>query len=179
MKRIKFASLIGLSLVLGAMTLTSCGSTGSATKQKGIILQEGDKATMTTENGYTTIVLPEEMTSEDLALYDTDVLGYLLKSNAQISTDGRTWDNDGIYYYLHNSKEWLHKGNYEHPYEMEMTKVKSIRIADRRLRLREFVDEMPLLANDKENKSNDNFQNEVSFGSTYYIFIEIVMKDVR
>ena len=178
MKRIKFASLIGLSLVLGAITLTSCGSTGAASgKQKGIVLQEGDKATLTNENGYTTIVLPEEKSSEDLALYDTDVLGYLLKSNAEISTDGGTWDNDRIYYYMHNSKEWLHLGNYEHPYEIEMTKVKSIRIANSRKRLREFVDEMPLLANSKEKKSDQGFQDEISFGNSYYIFIEIVLKD--
>ena len=178
MKRIKFASLIGLSLILGAVTLTSCGASGAASgKQKGIVLQEGDKASLTNENGYTTIVLPDEMTSEDMAFYDTDVLGYLLKSNAQISTDGGTWENDRIYYYLHNSKEWLHLGNYEHPYEMEMTKVKSIRIANSRKRLREFVDEMPMLANSKEKKSDQGFQDEISFGSSYYIFIEIVMKD--
>ena len=178
MKRIKFASLIGLSLVLGAFTLTSCGASGAASgKQKGIVLQENDKATLTNENGYTTIVLPEEKTSDDLALYDTDILGYLLKSNAQISTDGGTWENDRIYYYLHNSKEWLHQGVYANPYELEMTKVKSIRIANSRKRLREFVDEMPLLANSKEKKSDQGFQDEISFGNSYYIFIEIVLKD--
>ena len=177
MKRIKFATLIALSLVMGTVTLTSCGSTGSATKQKGIVLQEGDNATLTNENGYTTIVLPEEKTSDDLALYDTDVLGYLLKSNAPISTSGGSWDNDNIYYYLHNSKEWLHLGNYEHAYEVEMSKVKSIRIANNRKRLREFVDEMPLLANSKEKKADQSFQDEVSFGNAYYIFVEITLND--
>ena len=83
-----------------------------------------------------------------------DVLGYLLKSNAQITTDGGTWGNDRIYYYLHNSKEWLHMGVYANPYEMEMTKVKSIRIGNRRQRLRDFVDLMPLKANSKEMKSD-------------------------
>ena len=93
MKRIKFASLIGLSLVMGAMTLTSCGSTNSASssKQKGIVLQEGDKATLTVDGDYTIIELPKEKTVEDLAFYDTDVLGYLLKSNANITTDGQNW----------------------------------------------------------------------------------------
>jgi hypothetical protein len=176
MKRIKFATLI-VTIVAGAMTLSSCGSTGSATKQKGIVLQEGDNATLVSENGYTTITMPVEKTADDLALYDTDVLGYLLKSNAPISTDGGTWDNDRIYYYMHNSKEWLHLGNYEHPYEIEMTKVKSIRISNNRLRLREFVDQMPLLANSKEKKSDNSFQDEVSFGSSYYYFIEIVVND--
>ena len=175
----KIASLISLSLVLGALTLTSCGSSSGAAsgKQKGIVLQEGDKATLTNEDGYTTIVLPEEMSSDDMALYDTDVLGYLLKSNAQITTDGGTWDNDRIYYYLHNSKEWLHLGNYSNPYEIEMTKVKSIRIANGRKRLREFVDEMPYLRDSKEKKSDQSFQDEISFGSTYYKFSEIVLKD--
>lgn len=179
MKRIKFASLIGLSLVLGAMTLTSCGSTNSASssKQKGIVLQEGDKATLTVDGDYTIIELPKEKTVEDLAFYDTDVLGYLLKSNANITTDGQNWGNDRIYYYLHNSREWLYKGNYEHPYEMEMTKVKSIRIGNRRQRLRDFVDLMPLKANSKEMKSDQGFQDEISFGSSYYIFVEITLLD--
>ena len=177
MKKMRIASIMSLALVCGAMMFTSCGSTGSASKQKGIVLQEGDKATLTNENGYTTIVLPEEKTTEDLALYDTDVLGYLLKSNAPISTDGGEWENDRIYYYLHNSNDWLHLGNYANPYEVEMSKVKSIRVANSRMRLREFVDEMPKLANSKEKKSDQNFQDEVSFGSNYYIFLEIVLKD--
>jgi len=177
MKRIKFASLIGLSLVMGAMTLTSCGSSNTASKQKGIILQEGDKATLTVEGDYSIIEIPQEKSVEDLAFYDTDVLGYLLKSNVNITTDGRSIGNDNIYYYLHNSKEWLYKGNYEHPYEIEMTKVKSIRIGNRRQRLRDFVDLMPLMANSKEKKSDQGFQDEVSFGSSYYIFVEITLLD--
>jgi len=162
---------------MGAMTLNSCGSSSSATKQKGIVLQEGDKATLTVETDYTVIEIPQEKSVEDLAFYDTDVLGYLLKSNAQISSDGQMWVNDNIYYYLHDSKEWLHLGNYEHPYEIEMTKVKSIRIANRRLRMRDFVDQMPLLANSKEKKSDRGFQDEISFGSNYYKFIEITLFD--
>ena len=58
-----------------------------------------------------------------------------------------------------------------------MTKVKSIRIANGRKRLREFVDEMPYLRDSKEKKSDQSFQDEISFGSTYYKFIEIVLKD--
>ena len=71
----------------------------------------------------------------------------------------------------------LHLGNYSNPYEIEMTKVKSIRIANGRKRLREFVDEMPYLRDSKEKKSDQSFQDEISFGSTYYKFIEIVLKD--
>ena len=67
MKKLRIASILSLALVMGAMTLTSCGSTGSATKQKGIVLQEGDRATLTNEGGYTTIALPQERTSEDMA----------------------------------------------------------------------------------------------------------------
>ena len=58
-----------------------------------------------------------------------------------------------------------------------MSKVKSIRIANNRKRLREFVDEMPLLANSKEKKADQSFQDEVSFGNAYYIFVEITLND--
>ena len=166
-----------LSLMMGA-TLVSCGSTGATKKEKQtIILQEGDKATLTVEEDYTTITLPESQTTDDMAFYETDVMGYLSKSNAPISTDGRQWESYGIYYYLHNSNDWLHQGNYSHPEEIQMSKVKSIRIANRRKRLREFVDQMPYLANSKEMRNDQNFQDEVSFGSNYYIFIDITLKD--
>lgn len=179
MKKMRFTSVLSLALVMGVMTMvSSCGSTGStSTKTKGIVLQEGDKATLTNEDGYTTIVFPETVTSDDLSMYDTDFLGYILKSNGPITTDGGTWDSYHIYYYLHNSKEWLHQGIYANPYEMQVSKIKSIRIANSRKRLREFVDQMPLLANSKEKKSDQSFQDEISFGNSYYIFIEIVMKD--
>ena len=177
MKKMRIASIMSLALVAGAMLFTSCGSTGSASKQKGIVLQEGDKATLTNENGYTTIVLPTEKTTEDLALYDTDVLGYLLKSNAPITTDGGTWDNDRIYYYMHNSKEWLHQGVYETPYEISVSKIKSIRIANYRMRLREFYEQMPYMNDSKEKKSDSNYQNEIRFGENYYLFFEIVLRD--
>ncbi|MBO4561380.1 MAG: hypothetical protein J5705_05370 [Bacteroidaceae bacterium] len=179
MKKMRIASMFSLALLVGAMAMvSSCGSTSAtASKSKGIVLQEGDKATLTNEDGYTTIVFPETLTSEDLALYGTDFLGYILKSNGPITTDGGTWDSYRIYYYLHNSKEWLHQGVYANPYEMQVSKIKSIRIANSRKRLRDFVDEMPLLANSKEKKSDQSFQDEISFGNSYYIFIEIVMKD--
>jgi hypothetical protein len=38
---------------------------------------------------------------------------------------------------------------------------------------------MPLLANSKQKKVDDSFQNEVRFGSQYYYFVEIVLKDPR
>ena len=175
MKKMRITSMFSLALVFGAMTLVSCGSTSStASSSKGIVLQEGDKATLTNENGYTTIVFPETVTADDLAMYETD-----FKSNGPITTDGGTWDSHRIYYYLHNSREWLHQGVYANPYEMQVSKIKSIRIANSRKRLRDFVDEMPLLANSKEKKSDQSFQDEISFGNSYYIFIEIVMKDAR
>jgi hypothetical protein len=36
---------------------------------------------------------------------------------------------------------------------------------------------MPLLANSKEKKADQGFQDEIEFGSSYYIFIEIVLND--
>ena len=178
MKQIRFSSMIIMSLMIGAMALTACGSSGSASgKQKGIVLQEGDHATLTNANGYTTITFPEKLTSEEYTFYDTDFLGYMLKSNVPITTDGTGYDSYNIYYYLHNSKEWLHQGIYEHPYEMQVSKIKSIKIANYRKRLKEFNEEMPLLNNSKEKKSDNNYQNEIMFGENYYIFIDITMRD--
>ena len=178
MKRLHFVSLMSLSLLMSAVVLFSaCGSSGAAKKPKGIVLQEGDRAVLTNANGYTTIEFPAELRSEDMALYDTDLLGYLLKSNAPISTSGSEYDAYRIYYYLHNSKEWLHQGIYENPYEMTVSRIKSVRIANYRMRLREFADQMPYLTNSKEKKSDSGFQNEIQFGESYYLFIDITMRD--
>ena len=180
MKKMRIASLISLSLILGAMVVSSCGSSNATTKEKKtIVLQDGDKAQLTVDDDYTTIVFPESVTADDLAMYSTDFMGYISKSNGPISTDGGTWDSYRIYYYLHNSKEWLHQGVYANPQEMKVSQIKKIRIANRRKRLREFVDEMPLMANSKEKKNDQGFQDEISFGNTYYIFIDIELKDVR
>ena len=179
MKQIRFTSMLVLSLLVGALTLTSCGSSGAAKKPKGIILQEGDPATVTQADGFTTIEFPATLNAEQRAFYDTDFLGYMLKSNGPISTDGREWDAYNIYYYLHNSKEWLHQGIYEAPYEMKVSDIKTIRIADYRQRLRDFNEKMPLLNNSKEKKNDNSYQDEILFGSNYYIYIEIVMREMR
>jgi hypothetical protein len=178
MKMRKIASLFGMALMMCSMfVVAGCGSSSGTKKQKGIVLQEGDRATVTNANGYTTIEFPAELSGDDVALYDTDLLGYLLKSNAPISTSGSEYDTYRIYYYMHNSKEWLHLGNYANPYEIQVSRIKKIRIAQKRQRLRDFVDEMPLMANSKEKKNDQGFQDEISFGNNYYIFIEIELKD--
>ncbi len=177
MKQIRFSLMVLVSLFMGATVLTSCGASGAAGKQKGIVLQEGDRATLLNENGYTTIVFPDKITSDDMAIYDTDFRGYLLKSNAPIDNSGNQYDSYGIYYYLHNSKEWLHQGIYENPYEMQISRIKSIKIANDRMRLREFNEQMPLLNNSKEKKSDQGYQDEIMFGNSYYIFIDITMRD--
>ena len=82
-----------------------------------------------------------------------------------------------IYYYLHNSKEWLYQGIYENPYEITVSKIKSIKIANYRMRLREFYQQMPLLSNSKEKKNDSGFQNEIQFGESYYLFIDITLRD--
>jgi hypothetical protein len=177
MKKIRFYSVLFMSLMAGII-MTSCGSSNTTKKEKqNIVLQEGDKATLTIDENYTTIVFPESVSADELALYETDFLGYILKSNGPITTDGGTWDSHRIYYYLHNSKEWLHLGNYANPYEIQVSRIKKIRIAQKRQRLRDFVDEMPLMANSKEKKNDQGFQDEISFGNNYYIFIEIELKD--
>ena len=178
MKKLRIASVFSLALLVGAMALfSSCGSSDSVKKPKGIVLQEGDRAVLTNADGFTTITFPAELTGDDLALYDTDFLGYMLKSNGPINTSGSEYDSYRIYYYLHNSKEWLHQGIYENPYEMTVSKIKSIKIANYRMRLKEFNEKMPLLNNSKEKKSDSGYQNEVMFGENYYILIDITMRD--
>lgn len=173
----KTISIICMALMAGAM-VTSCGSSNATPKEKKtIVLQEGDKATLTVGEVFTEIEFPEAVTAEDLALYETDFMGYISKSNGPISTDGGTWDSYKIYYYLHNSKEWLHQGTYASPQEMTVSKIKKVRIANRRMRLREFVDEMPMKRDSKEMKNDQGFQDEISFGNTYYIFIDIELRD--
>lgn len=174
----KTVSVICMALVAGAM-FTSCGSSNSAAKENknAIVLQEGDRATLTVDENYTTIVFPDALTSEDMSIYGTDFMGYILNSNGPITTDGGSWDSYRIYYYLHNSKEWLHQGTFANPQEMQVAKIKQIRIANRRHRLREFVDEMPLKRDSKEMKNDQGFQDEISFGNTYYIFVDILLRD--
>jgi len=178
MKKMRIVSVFSLALLVGAMAMfSSCGSSGTAKKPKGIVLQEGDRAVLTNANGQTTIEFPDELNGDDMALYDTDFLGYMLKSNAPISTSGREYDAYNIYYYMHNSKEWLHQGIYENPYEITVSKIKTIKIANYRMRLKEFNEKMPLLNNSKEKKSDSSYQNEVAFGENYYLFIEIILRD--
>ena len=178
MKRMRVVSVLSLALIVGAMAMfSSCGSSGATKKPRGIVLQEGDRAVVTNADGYTTIAFPDELTGDDIALYDTDFLGYMLKSNGPINTSGTEYDSYRIYYYLHNSKEWLHQGIYENPAEMTVSKIKSIKIANYKMRLKEFNEKMPLLNNSKEKKSDNNYQNEIMFGENYYIFIDITMRD--
>ena len=65
----KIASLFGMALMMGSMfIIAGCGSSGGAKKQKGIVLQEGDRATLTNANGYTTIEFPAELSGDDVTL---------------------------------------------------------------------------------------------------------------
>ena len=62
---------------------------------------------------------------------------------------------------------------------MKVSDIKTIKIADYRQRLRDFNEKMPLLNNSKEKKNDSGYQDEILFGSNYYLFIEIVMRDMR
>lgn len=160
--------------------LVACGSSSTGKKPKGVILQEGDRATLTIDpeyNGYTTIEFPAELTAEDMALYETDLVGYLLKSNVKISTSGTENDGFPIYYYMHNSREWLHKGQYDSPQEMTVSKIKSVKMSKAYMRLKDFNKLMPLLDNDKEKKNDQSYQDEIRFGNQYYYFFEVVLRD--
>jgi len=178
MKRKNLTSLLFTALIMSAVfAVYSCGSSGSTKKPKGIIIPEGDKATLTVADGFSTIQFPEVLDAADRELYDIDFLGYMLRANAPISTSGSEYDGFGIYYYMHDSKEWLYKGIYSNPAEMSVSKIKTIKIANSRKRLREFNTLMPLMDNSAEKKSDQGYQNEILFGSNYYFFIEIVLRD--
>lgn len=169
--------LASLALVMGAMVMfTACGSSNAPKKPKGIILQEGDPAVLTNENGYTTIEFPANPTSDDMKFYDNDFIGYMLDSNAPMTTSGDRWESYSTYYYMHNAKEWLHQGIYESPNDIKVSQIKKITIANNRMRLREFNTLMPLLDGSKEKKNDQGYQNEVTFGETYYIFIDIELR---
>lgn len=154
MKRKNLTSLLFTALIMSAVfAVYSCGSSGSTKKPKGIIIPEGDKATLTVADGFSTIQFPDELDAADRELYDIDFLGYMLRANAPISTSGSEYDGFGIYYYMHDSKEWLYKGIYSNPAEMSVSKIKTIKIANSRKRLREFNTLMPLMDNSAEKKA--------------------------
>ncbi|MCQ2126863.1 MAG: hypothetical protein MJZ06_05475 [Bacteroidaceae bacterium] len=176
MKSIKSMGFSMLLILCAVAVFASCGS-GAPKKPKGIILVEGDNATLTNDGDYTTIEFPDELTAEDAERYDTDLMGYLLASNGPISTDGTNWDGFGIYYYQHNSHQWLHQGQYEDPAQVRVSKIKKIIIANRYQRLKDFNTKMPLLDGSKEKKNDDGYQNEIRFGNNYYYFIEVVVRD--
>lgn len=178
MNKRRFSSLLILPLVIGALFMVySCGSSDTAKKPKGIILPEGDNATLTKEGGYTTIQFPETLDAADRDRYDIDLLGYLIKANAPINTSGSEYDGFPIYYYMHDSKEWLYKGIYSNPQEMTVSKIKTLKIGNNRMRLRDFNTKMPLLNDSREKKNDQSYQNEIMFGENYYFFIEVVLRD--
>ncbi len=179
MKKMKNFAILGMTMLVALFT--SCGTSSTASKQVGLTIPEGDRATVTySEDGkYMTITFPEDLTNADDAIYASDLVGYLLKCSKDISTDGRDFDGKGIYYYMHNSREWLHKGQYDDPTKMDMKKLKSITMSTKYLRLRDFADLMPLMTGDKEKKNDSGFQDEISFGNTYYYYMEVVVKDTN
>ncbi|MBO4499721.1 MAG: hypothetical protein J5732_05655 [Bacteroidaceae bacterium] len=170
MKKIQTVLTICLALLVSA-------NVSGAKKPKGIIIPEGDNAVLSTEGSFTTITLPETLSAEEMELYNTDLVGYLIRLNAKISSDGSDYNGGKIYYYMHNSKEWLHKGQYELPAQMNVQKIKSIKIAKSMLRLREFNKQMPLLDGHRDKKNDTAYQNELLEGENRYIFIDITLRD--
>jgi len=144
---------------------------------KGIVLVEGDNAVLTVGDKYTTIEFPENLTAEDFDLYSSDLVNYLMDSNAKISNDGTEYANYSVYYYMHNSREWMHKGQYNNPAQITVSKIKKISISNRGMRLREFYKEMPLLSNSQEKKADQSFQDETRSGEKFYTYIEVFLRD--
>lgn len=176
MKRTSIISFLGLSMILLVMQGVVMNA-DAAKKPKGIIIPEGDNAELVTEGSYNIINFPETLTAEDLELYNTDLVGYMLRVNCKMGTDGSDLNGCSVYYYMHNSKEWLHKGQYENPSQITVSRIKSIRISKSILRLRDFRKEMPLLDGDKEMKNNASYQDEIQTGENRYYFFEIILRD--
>ena len=177
MKKIKSLMSISVMLLAGLM-MAACGASGETKekKQKGLILPEGDNATLVTEGNYTTITFPDELTAADEERYNTDFVGYIMSLNGKINVEGREMNNYPIYYYLHNAGQWLFKGEYENPAILTVKDIKMIKISKYPLRLREFNTLIPLLDGSKEKKSDHGYQDEILFGSNRYTFIEILVR---
>ena len=178
MKRFANVLAVGVSLLAGLFIVQGFVSDVEAAKKpKGIIIPEGDNATLVTEGSYITITFPEVLSEDDRALYDIDLLGYMLRINGKISSDGNSYNGSPIYYYVHNSNEWLHKGQYELPTQISVSRIKMIKMSKSILRLRDFNKQMPLLDGSKEKKNDSGYQDELMFGENRYIFMEISMRD--
>lgn len=178
MKQIKSILSVGMLLTAGLLIVQGLMSDASAAKKpKGLIIPEGDNAVLTEEGSYTKITFPETLTPEDMELYSTNFAAYILSIGGKMSTDGNEYKGTNVYYYVHNSKEWLHKGQYELPGMLTVSKIKYVRISKGILRLRDFNKEMPLREADRENKNDSGYQDELMFGENRYTFIEIVLRD--
>ena len=135
MERTKLISFLSISMIL-FLAQGLVMNADAAKKPKGIIIPEGDKAELVTEGSYNIINFPETLTAEDIELYNTDLVGYMLRVNCKMATDGSDFNGSSVYYYVHNSKEWLHKGQYESPALITVSRIKSIRISKSILRFR-------------------------------------------
>lgn len=172
----KTISVLRTVLVMSALVF-GVTNVDAAKKPKGLVIPEGDKAQLTTVGNYNVITLPETLDEADMELYNTDFVGYIMKINGKINTEGNSWAGSQIYYYVHNSKEWLHKGQYDNPAQLNVTRIKSFRISKFIMRLREFNKEMPLLNDSRDMKNDQGYQNEIREGETKYTFIEITLRD--
>lgn len=175
----KSINLLSLSKLLVVLMMLSCASVVGAKekKPKGLVIPEGDRAELVIDSDYSTITFPETLTEEEMELYNTDFVGYIQRINGKISSTGGDYKGSPIYFYLHNSQEWLFKGQFDSPATMEVTKIKSIKISNKLLRLREFNKLMPLLDGSREKKNDQGYQEEIQFGENRYTFIDITLRD--
>lgn len=175
----KIKNLLSFSkLLIVLMVMSSASIVGAKEKKpKGLILPEGDRAELVVGSDFSTITFPETLTAEEMELYNTDFVGYIQRINGKISSTGSDYKGSPIYFYLHNSKEWLYKGEFDSPAIMQVTKIKSIKISNSLMRLREFNKLMPLLDGSREKKNDTDYQNEVMSGENRYTFIDITLRD--
>lgn len=178
MKNFRTIILCTLALVCAFASTDSAMAAKKPKKPKGIILVEGDKATLTVGDKYTTIEFPAKLEEEDFEFYKDYLVDYLMNANAPIRNDGKEYANYNVFYYMHNSREWLHKGQYNDPAQITVSRIQKINISKRAMRLKDFYKEMPLISNSQEKKTDQAWQDEIMFGQEFYTFIEIVIRDV-
>lgn len=176
---------LSLSLVL-AFGLLTAGVTSvyaakeKAPKKKGveIIIPEGDRAVFTAGETLSTITFPDQLTDEEkIGAYATDIPGYMRSIGHNISQNGTDVNGISIQYYVHNSKEWLFKGDWANPEQIRIEAIKELKFSNRSDYLRNIVQYMPLKTANKETKANQSFQDEINFGSNKYYLFEIVIRD--
>lgn len=185
MKIGKIQLSLSLVLAIGLLTTVGVSSVSAAKKEKApkkkgveIVIPEGDRAVFAQGDVLSTITFPAELTDQEkIETYAVDIPAYMTSIGHNMSQNGTDVNGVSIHYYVHNSKEWLYKGDWTNPEQIRIEAIKEIKFSNRSEYLRDIVKFMPLKTANKETKANQSFQDEINFGSNRYYFFEIVIRD--